>query len=323
MVISDLKRLVRDTHATQSQAFASGTWKNLITQWVKYLSFCSIFGLNAFPACDAVLAWYVQYLSYTFKSHSSIVNYMSGVKTLHNLIGFHIKGFSGFLVKLTVRGLRRISQHQPCQALAINPVILNHMFYTLNMNDPLHVTFWAMCLTSFFLLLRKSNIVVDRLTDPVSQLVHRRDITFNDHEALVTLRWSKTNQFGEHMIFSLPEISGSNLCPVLALKCMYGLVRGEGVCFRRVSGKPMTYYQYHTLLRQSLSAAGYDAERYSSHSMRRGGTTFAFLCGVPSELIRVLGSWRSDCYLRYLEFPMEARAAATQLMKHRIQLMNW
>ena len=233
-------------------------------------------------------------------------------------------GFRVFLVRLTIRGLRRLNKHQPTQALAMNPIILNHIFNVLDHNNPEHVTFWAMCLTAFFLLLRKSNMVVDRLSDSTANILQRTDILFRHSKVLVTLRWSKTNQFGEHLIFSLPRIPNSNLCPVTAIERMFGLVpASSGPCFRRLDGEAFTYYQFHVLLRQMLLKAGYPAHLYSSHSFRRGGSTFCFLCGVPSELIKLLGGWKSDCYLRYLEFPMEARVAVTRLMKHRIQVMNW
>ena len=142
-----------DTQQTQRQAFATGTWSNLVIQWVRYLSFCLSFGLHALPADDEVLAWYAQFLSYTFQSHSLVVNYLSGVKTLHILLGFSIQGFNGLLVKLTVRGLRRKLNCFPRQALAINPLILTQIYHSLNNQDPTDVTFWAISITSFFLLL--------------------------------------------------------------------------------------------------------------------------------------------------------------------------
>ena len=142
-----------DTRQTQAEAFAPGTWDNLLTQWVKFLSFCIKFNLRAIPVDDVTLAWYAQYLSYDFKSHVSVVNYLSGVKSLHLLLEASVKGFSGFLVRLTVRGLHRKNKHQPLQALAINSLILNHIYSTLDLANPDHATFWAICLTSFFLLL--------------------------------------------------------------------------------------------------------------------------------------------------------------------------
>ena len=325
MVILDFRCLVSDTRCTQAQAFALGTWANLLLQWVKYLTFCVTFGLKALPAEDVVLMWYAQYLSYTFKAHASVVNYLSGVKTLHVLLNFEVRGFEGFLLKLTVRGLHKSLSFYPKQALAITPLILLDIYSTLDHQDPVHATFWAACLTAFFLLLRKSNFMADSLNQKcLSHLLHRQDFRLTQHDVKVTLRWLKTNQFGQHLEFSLPVIPGSVLCPVCALANMWGLVPGEmGICFRRRTGQPFTYYQFHTLLRESLKAAGYQEQLFSSHSFCRGGTSFAFLCGVPTELIGLLGGWQSDCYFRYLEFPMEARAAVTALMKHRIQVMNW
>ena len=296
------------TKRSQSHAFAAGTWDNPIVQWIKYLVFCLTYRICAFPAQDETLTWYAQYLLHKFRSHSSVVNYLSAVKTLHKLLNFDTSGFKGFLVKLTVQGLRRLNTHQPRQALAINPIILHHIYGMLNMDLPEDVTFWAVCLTSFFLLLHKSNSVVDSLnpTD-CSKVLHRQDYTFFKDEVQVLLRWSKTNQFRQYLVFSLPKISGSILCPYSALSRMWSLVPGNaGLCFRRVSGLPFTYYQLHSKLCKSLRLAGYPDHLYSSHSMRRGGTTFCFLCGVPTELIKLLGGWKSDCYYRYLEFPMEA-----------------
>ena len=175
--IADFCHLVIDTRKTQMQAFAPGTWDNLIMQWVKFLTFCIRFRLVAMPVSDITLPWCVQYLSYSFQSHASIVNYLSGLKTLHMLLNCGILGFSGILVKLTVSGLCRKSKHQPKQALAINPIILNHIYATLDLNDPNDVTFWAVCLTSFYLLLRKSNIVAPTLTSfDMSQLLCRQDL---------------------------------------------------------------------------------------------------------------------------------------------------
>ena len=84
------------------QAFATGTWTNLLSQWVRYLHFCLSFNLIAFPAQDAVLSWYARFLAYKFKSHSSVVNYLSGVKTLHLLLDFDISGFTSLHVSVQV-----------------------------------------------------------------------------------------------------------------------------------------------------------------------------------------------------------------------------
>ena len=326
VILADFRRLVIDTRKTQAAAFVTGTLQNLIAQWVKYLIFVTTFGILGFPAMEMTLSWYAQYLSYTFKSHASIVNYLSGVMTLHLLLDIDISGFSGFMLKITLHGLRRQVNFEPKQALAIDPVTLLHIHQTLNFANTDDVVFWAICLTMFFLLLRKSNVVSDTLTDfDVNKLLCRSDLKWGIDDVQVTLKWSKTNQFGQHLVFSLPQIPGSCLCPMTALYHMCVLVpkSPSGLCFVREDGRPYTYYRFQSRLRRALQDKGYESLLYSSHSFHRGGTTFAFLCGVPTDLIKLLGSWKSDVYFKYLEFPMEARAAATQLMKHRIQVLNW
>ena len=47
-----------------------------------------------------------------------------------------------------------------------------------------------------------------------------------------------------------------------------------------------------------------DPADFSGHSLRRGGATFAFQCGIPSELIKLQGDWRSDAYMLYLTLPL-------------------
>ena len=72
----------------------------------------------------------------------------------------------------------------------------------------------------------------------------------------------------------------------------------DGTCF--------TYKMLQERLRGVLAEVGHPTPLlFSSHSYHRGGTTFSFLCGVPIELIKVLGNWRSNAFLRYLEFPLE------------------
>ena len=39
----------------------------------------------------------------------------------------------------------------------------------------------------------------------------------------------------------------------------------------------------------------------SSHSLRRGGATSALSSGIPGELVKAMGEWKSVCYHVYLD----------------------
>jgi hypothetical protein len=45
--------------------------------------------------------------------------------------------------------------------------------------------------------------------------------------------------------------------------------------------------------------ASKELDNFSSHSLRRGGATFAHILGVSDAEIAFQGGWRSDCYRDY------------------------
>ena len=156
----------------------------------------------------------------------------------------------------------------PHQALPMDPTILINIRNKLNLANPIHATFWAACLVSFFLLLRKSNVVVESAEKvDLSKQLCRQDLKWFQNCIQVTLRWSKTNQFGQKLTFSLPRIPGSLLCPYQAVWNVVVLVpASSGLCFVRPGGAPFTYYQYHSMLHSTLKSCGYPVHLFSSHS---------------------------------------------------------
>ena len=65
--------------------------------------------------------------------------------------------------------------------------------------------------------------------------------------------------------------------------------------------------------------SGRDPSRYSSHSFRRGGATWAFGCEVSPELIQIHGDWKSEAYKRYLDFDFEDWGRVVKLMLDKIK----
>ena len=50
-----------------------------------------------------------------------------------------------------------------------------------------------------------------------------------------------------------------------------------------------------------LDQHGYDLTRIGTHSLRSGGAMQLKLAGYDHDMIRKLGRWRSDTYLRYIQ----------------------
>jgi len=49
-----------------------------------------------------------------------------------------------------------------------------------------------------------------------------------------------------------------------------------------------------------LTLTRLNTHKFSRHSFRSGGATFAFECGVPAKLIKAQGDWLFDAYFHYI-----------------------
>ena len=98
----------------------------------------------------------------------------------------------------------------------------------------------------------------------------------------------------------------SVLCPVAALMA-YLVVRGKGKgpLFRFEDGRPLTRPRLVTAVRDALKSAGFQPDLYSGHSFRIGAATTAAAFGVPVDVIKALGRWKSEAYQLYVTLPSD------------------
>jgi len=306
-----LKAQLRET---QRAAFASGTYKNLLVQWEKYLQFCASHGILPMPASVDNLCLYAQFLANNMKAPQTVKNYINGVRVFHLLNDKPLDVFSSADLKLTMRGIFRLKMHQPRQAQPLTLDLLLAMSRFVDKSHPKQLVMWTAILLAFFCLLRKSNYLVDsgKPFDSGRQLC-RRDVVLGQGCILVNIKWSKAIQFG-NKILQIPilAIPNSVLCPVDNYSAMLTAVpaRPEDPAFcvgRQASRSPISYTDFQVFLKRLVALAGWDPSVFSSHSLRRGGASLAFRAKVPGELIQVQGDWASDAYLRYLSIPLDQR----------------
>ena len=317
-----LKKLKGDLKSSRRQAYAEGSQRNLRIQLETFLLFCIYFGFSYLPVQTETLSLYAQFLSRSFKSTQSIKNYLSGVKTMHLLLGYSTDHINEFLINLGLKGIARSHPHLVKQARAITPEILLKLFSYLDVQDPFDATIWCLFLFAFFLFARKSNLVPNSKKEFKSgKFLRREDVYFQDDILLVIMRWSKTNQFGQRVLkIPLLRIPGSVLCPVTAYLQMCKLIRAKSddPLFVLPHKKVVTYKIFQVVLKDLISKIGLDAQEFSSHSFRRGGTTFAFQSRVPTDLIKLHGDWKSDCYQKYLSCSLEDKLLVVAKMKENL-----
>ena len=223
--------------------------------------------------------------------------------------------------------MHRLNPHIPNQALPITIKSLYKIHDKLDFSKEDDVLFWAVVLVGFFLLLRKCNLVPNTGPnfDPSKQL-KRSDLEMDQGHIKVTLRWTKNNQFTKEALrFILPTIPNSPLCPTSAVLSALHIAShcsnaGNSI-FKCSNGTVYTYHNLQDKLAVLSEQLG-EKRKFTSHSLRAGEATTAFLAGVPAEIIKVLGFWKSDCFLQYIRAPEQARFAAGLLMKRHILCLN-
>ena len=307
-------------------AYAEGTLANIRRQVSRFQHFCREIGDPSMPADLQTLLMYVQDLTEEFASVDTIVNYLQGVKIWHQIEGHRVDNFEHFLMKLLLRGCRRQAQYKPKQALPITPKLLLQMYDYMQVDTAQGATIWCLFLFAFFLVSRKSNLVPDGVKkfDHKKQLT-RGNIKVRSDALLVTLDWTKTIQYNQRkLVVPLVAIPDSKLCPVKAYKTMCTMMpAGENEPAFQFLGKrgetqPVTYQQFQRAIKRTIESVGRDPAKFSTHSFRRGGATFAYESGVPADTVKLMGDWQSDCYRAYLQVSMACKTDAALKIARRI-----
>jgi len=141
----------------------------------------------------------------------------------------------------------------------------------------------------------------------------RSELISIDHEDLeivpeglkISVKKSKTDQYGEGMIKGLPYFTNQIYCPVYNLKKWLEISKiKSGPIFRRFSkglkltDKRLTDQSVVLLIKEYLNLAGIENTNYSGHSLRSGFATVAAESGADERSIMTMTGHKSTQMVR-------------------------
>ena len=308
---------------TQRAALNNGTSANYLHYLNSYLDFCEKFDYQPFPLKEKSLSMFAQFLSRRLKPQTIRIA-CSALRTISLTAGYQVTEKQFPLVSLTIRGIGNLN---PAPVRRANPMtirILLAIRENLNLNEPFHATMWALFLTSFFLILRKSNVTPDKEWE--DKYMRRKHIQFTRNGVLITLYWTKTIQAGERALqFPLFTAEGSPVCPVWAIRNMVRLspLNGECPAFGNRDGTPISYYTFNTFLKDQIKNIGLSDNQWSTHCFRRGGTSYLAACGIEERQLKLLGDWKSDCFKQYIHCPWQEKLTIATKIKQFLITQNY
>lgn len=104
-------------------------------------------------------------------------------------------------VQLTLRGLKRLLSASVKRKLPITPTILLALRDVMDLSVPLNLALWAAFLLGFFSFFRKSNIIPPSHSQfSPNKHLSRSDFYFTSWGLIVSVKWSKVNQFRERTL---------------------------------------------------------------------------------------------------------------------------
>ncbi|XP_055355707.1 uncharacterized protein LOC129601035 [Paramacrobiotus metropolitanus] len=244
---------------------------------------------------------------------TSINNYLASVVSLHHAKGFEAPDLGHFRIRQTLRGVQRKKRQTPNARLPITPEILYAIKRHLSvLPKQCRKAFWAAALFAFFSLLRKSNLLQ---FSGNSKYLRVSGIKRTASGLEITVPQIKTTAHASKMItLPLPRVANSPLCPVQAFSAIEKKVmkhpHASPFSIKTANRKlePLTANKFQRFLKNLLKTAGYDPRRYSLHSFRRGGATFAAAAGVSPDELKAQGTWASQCFERYADRTRDLRS---------------
>ncbi|MEW8545794.1 MAG: tyrosine-type recombinase/integrase [Candidatus Thiodiazotropha sp.] len=117
----------------------------------------------------------------------------------------------------------------------------------------------------------------------------------------ISIRISKTNQTGPPTSIRIPASYDPSYCCFNAIKQYLSLrPQGSHYFFTHQNGSPLTRSQFSGVLTKSVRTLGLPTQIYTSHSFRIGRASDLASRGVPVEVIKKLGRWKSLAVERYI-----------------------
>ena len=295
-LISDLKKLHEDTLNNLKSSKASNTLRAYKSDFKDFEIFCSKHGFNSIPTEPKVVSLYLTHLSTNYKI-STLRRRLVSIGVVHRLKGHYLDTKHPVIIENFLSIKRKKGSIQKAK----KPILINHLKQIINVIDEQKI--------AKIQKLRNRTLVLIgfgggfRRTELIS--VDHEDLDFVEEGVKITLRRSKTDQFGEGMIKGLPYFENEKYCPVLSLKNWLTLSKiKSGPIFRRFAkGSTLTSYRLTDqsvvlIIKNCLKLAGIENSNFSGHSLRSGFATVAAESGADERSIMAMTGHKTTQMVR-------------------------
>src|SRR5210317_1356072 len=266
-IITDIKALKEETLLNLQNSKANNTVRAYKSDYKDFELFCLKNGFKSMPSDSKIVSLYLTYLSTKDVKMSTLKRRLVAIGVIHRLKGHYLDTKHPSIIENIMGIKRRKGSIQKGK----KPLLINNLKEIINVID------------------KSKNEEIKKLRDRSIILIgfsggfRRNEIVSLDYEDLdfvqeglkISLKRSKTDQYGEGSIKGLPYFNNSEYCPVVSIRKWIEISKiNSGPLFRRftkgskLSENRLTDQTVALLIKDYLKIAGIESRNYSGHSLR-------------------------------------------------------
>ena len=293
---TDIKALHEETLNNLRTSKANNTLRAYKSDFKDFGAFCIKHGLKSMPTDPKVVSIYLTHLSKSCKI-STLRRRLVAIGIVHKMKGHYLDTKHPVIIE-NLMGIKRL---KGSMQTGKKPILINHLKQIINVINKQKIE-------EIVKLRNKTLMLIGfgggfRRTELIS--INHEDLEFVDEGVKITVRRSKTDQYGQGMIKGLPYFSNEIYCPVNNLKkWLEASEIKTGPIFRRFAkGSSLTEHRLTDqsvvlIIKNCLRLAGIANENYSGHSLRSGFATVAADAGADERSIMAMTGHKSTQMVR-------------------------
>ena len=300
-LITDIKALQEETLLNLKSSKANNTIRAYKSDFKDFSLFCVQNGFKPLPSEPKIISLYLTHLSTKNVKMSTLKRRLVSIGVIHKLKGHYLDTKHPAIIE-NIMGIKR---RKGIVQKGKKPILISSLKLIINTIDQQEknkikkLRDKSIILTGFSGGFRRNEIVA----------LDYDDLDFVPEGLKITIRRSKTDQFGEGSVKALPYFDNLQYCPVVTLKNWITVSKiKSGPIFRRFSkgskllGNRLTDQTVALLIKKYLNLAGIDSKNYSGHSLRSGFATSAAESGAEERSIMAMTGHKSvEMVRRYIK----------------------
>lgn len=283
---ADVHRLIEHSRASHTKK----TYEVGVRSWQRY---ATTYRYTLFPATPSEVALWLSDLFDQGKSTATVRTYLQSLRDYHRERGSQaLDDVEG--IRRVIAGISRLNREKDVRkARALSPTeVVMLVSYARMLQSPRGTRDAAWWLLATSLGLRYSDSVV----------LQRRDVRLvPDKGAVITVRYSKTDQYATGAQLALSQSSMAHIDPVRAIQDLLRILPEEPTTplFQGLrkngqwTGQSLSNVGLNKAIARLADESGINTERVTTHSARATFATNAYIAGIDESAIAMTGRWKS------------------------------